>query len=362
MSGNATRIVFVTDADLLGTNPGGEFQLYSYNILTSDLAQITTVSATGLYSLFDFDLTDNGGSVVWASADDVVAGGNPNGRPNVYISATDGSTVSQVTSVDSFFAINPVISGNGSVVAFLSEADLEAGSNPNNEMRIFRVNVDGSGLAQVSGDGVIPTSISLSNDGSTIAFEGVGDPVAMNADGSREIFVINTDGSGLTQVSMSDSDSFEPKISGDGSLVVFSSRGDLTGGNSDGNYEVFVVNSDGMGTLQISDGDADSGTFQSGAPGEYDISGNSSVVVFSSEANLTGENASLEHTLFWSPASGGVVSQVLRDSTVAAGAIDRTAEKPTVSNDGSGIAFEAFGNLTSFDQPPFEKIYTTVIQ
>ena len=46
VSGDAGEIVFVDDADPLGTNPNGEWQLFSFDIGTKIVTQITDGSAT----------------------------------------------------------------------------------------------------------------------------------------------------------------------------------------------------------------------------------------------------------------------------------------------------------------------------
>lgn len=362
IAGDATEVVFVDDANPLGSNPNEEWQLWSFNLSTNDLVQITDGSATAVPALFDFDITDSGASVVWVSSDDF-AGTNPNNQFNVFMAATDGTGINQVTAIDAGFATNPKVSGMGSIVVFSSDTDL-TGDNPANDTQIFSINSDGSNLTQVTNLRLVPNNLWISDDGSTIAFEGVGDPFGTNADGSWEIFAMDIDGANLAQLTVSDGDSFVPKLSDNGSLVAFTSQEDLVpGGNTDGNYELFVAQTDGSGTVQISNGDSDSGTFMSGAPGSFDISGNGSYVVFASGANLTGENANLNHTIYWaSAAGGGAVSQLLRDGTVADGATNRTADQPGMTNDGFGIVFESDQNLTSDTQPAFDKIYTTIRQ
>ena len=79
---------------------------------------------------------------------------------------------------------------------------------------------------------------SISDDGSKIAFQ--------QSDGfDWEIFVINSDGSGLTQLTDNIIDDFIPSISGDGSKIVFCSQVE------ENEYELFVINSDGTDPIQI---------------------------------------------------------------------------------------------------------------
>ena len=361
ISGDAGEIIFVDEGDPLGENPSGDWQLFTYFIGSGNVVQITDGTAGAVPALFDFDVSGDGSEVVWVSSNDF-AMANPNNRPQVFIAPTAGGSISQVTSFDTQSAFNPRVSGSGNVIAFMSADDL-TGDNAALDDHIFTINADGSNLNQVLNQALAPQNMVISDDGSVIAFEAFGDPFGSNADNSLEIFTVLFDGTGLTQVTASAGDSFNPILSDDGSKVMFASRAEVVaGGNADGNYEVYVAQTDGSTITQISNGPDDSGTFASGAPGAFDLSGNGNWVVFTSESNLTGDNASLEHTIFTASADGGQIQQSLRDGTVAVDASQRRADQPTITNDGAGMAFESDVNLTSFTQPGFDKIYTTIRQ
>ena len=69
-----------------------------------------------------------------------------------------------------------------------------------------------------------------------------------NVDGDWEIFVINSDGTGaLTQLTDNTASDWYHSISGAGSKIAFQS-------DVDGDYEIFMINSDGTGGLtQLTD-------------------------------------------------------------------------------------------------------------
>jgi Tol biopolymer transport system component len=359
ISGDAGEIVFVDDADPLGTNPNGEWQLFSFDIGTDVVTQITDGSATAMPSLEDFDLTDNGDSVVWVSADDFV-GTNPNNQFNVFIASTSGAGISQVTAIDDGLAYDPQVSGTN-VVVFLSDSDL-TGDNAARDTHIFSIGTDGTNLTQVTNLPLNPENLALSDNGAKVAFQGLGDPFGSNADNSREIFVVDINGANLTQVSASDGDSLHPKLSDDGSLVAFTSAAAIfAGGNADGNYEMYVGQTDGSTVTQITDNEDNSGTYSNGTPGGFDISGNGAFVVFGARGNLTGDNQ-FSHTIFWATTDGSTIQQFLRQGTVPNSVYANEnfdAENPTIINDGAGIAFESTVNFTSGSVPTYVKIYTT---
>jgi Tol biopolymer transport system component len=109
---------------------------------------------------------------------------------------------------------------------------------------------------------------SISGDGSKIAFQS-------DVKGDFEIFVINSDGTGLTQLTHNTAGVMYPSISGDGSKIAFHSH-------VDGDYEIFVINSDGTGLAQLThntafdmypsiSGDGSKIAFLSTVDGDYEI-------------------------------------------------------------------------------------------
>jgi Tol biopolymer transport system component len=206
-----------------------------------------------------------------------------------------------------------------------------------------------------------PESLAFSDNGMWIAYFSPLDPFGANADNSREIFVVDIDGNGHAQLTDSLADSMEPDISDDGSLVAFASRADLIpGSNADGSYEVFVANTDGTGILQITGSADDSGTYTSGAPGALEISGFGSYVVFGSDADHTGDNPSQEHTIFWASTDGTMIAQSLRDGYVPPTVAGRAADNPHTVNDGAGILFDSAENYAFNSDGNDDKIFTTV--
>ena len=69
-------------------------------------------------------------------------------------------------------------------------------------------------------------------------------------DGDREIYVINADGSGVVQLTDNDSDERDPEWSPDGNRIMFVSDRD----NDVEMYDIYVMNADGSGVEQLTDG------------------------------------------------------------------------------------------------------------
>lgn len=324
-------------------NPGNYTQLYSLQTATGALTKITNESEIGdVRSAWDIDA--NATKIAFVSREDY-AGNNPNNSKQVFVANTDGTGFVQlsqsVRANDNVYYVQ--LSGDGTTVLFNSYADLD-GSNPDENNRTWFVNADGTGIRQLGGV-FAGEQLALSYDGSKVAFEYYLNPLGNNGDNNREIFVINTDGSDLTQITLTDSGaSWEPEISDDGSRIVFVSDAEpVPGGNVDGNYEVYVANTDGSGIVQITSADENSGTEeysnQLPTPRAVDISGDGNYVLFESNADLTGRGELDFHSLFWATSDGTLIEQQLRPATLPEEA-DQDTERSYLNYDGSQILID----------------------
>ena len=152
-------------------------------------------------------------------------------------------------------SLSVIIVGDGSTIAFQSTV-IGCG------WEIFVINPDGSDLTQLTYNTAQDGHPLISADGTKIAFKS-------NVDGDFEIFVVNPDGSDLTQLTYNTVYDGSPTISADGSTIAFHSSG-----------YIFVVNSDGTGLAQVTDlyaaapsisADGTKIAFQSIVDGDFEI-------------------------------------------------------------------------------------------
>lgn len=116
------------------------------------------------------------------------------------------------------------ISGDGSRIVFESNVD--------GDYEIFVANSDGTGLLQLTNNNIEDGSPSISYDGTRIAF-------ISRVDGKdAEICVINSDGTGFRQLTSNTWDDLDPFLCGDGSKIAFESY-------IDGDSELCIINYDG---------------------------------------------------------------------------------------------------------------------
>jgi uncharacterized protein (TIGR03437 family) len=143
-------------------------------------------------------------------------------------------------------SLNPTLSGDGRHIVFESTADL-TGDGTGTHFRAF---VADATADTISFSELAPTrapAAAISQDGASIAFASAEDLTGENSDRNSEIF-LSTAGhtTQITSTTPADASTrvrdgnFQPSISDDGGLVAFSSNRDLTGENADGNLEIFL--------------------------------------------------------------------------------------------------------------------------
>jgi TolB protein len=135
---------------------------------------------------------------------------------------TSGPWLFQVFSISQTYPIIASISGDGTKIAYTV--------NMGGDDEVFVVNSDGTGLTQLTDNTAADSYASISDDGTKIAFHS-------NVDGDDEVFVVNSDGTGLTQLTDNTAADSYASISGDGTKIAYTS--DVNGDN-----EIFVIIND----------------------------------------------------------------------------------------------------------------------
>ncbi len=143
------------------------------------------------------------------------------------------------------FNMRPDLSDDGRWLAFTSTYN-PLGTNADRNSEVFLYDLHNDSVRQLtqSSGGSSSAQVSLSGDGSRLAFASTADLLGTNADGNLEIFLLDLFDDTLTQVTQSiGSGSFnvEPALSGDGRTLAFISAANLTGHNAVGLPQLFVA-------------------------------------------------------------------------------------------------------------------------
>ena len=274
INADGTRVVFQSNTNSLGTNGDGNFELFLWDASTG-LTQIT--NATSGNSAFP-SINAAGNRIAFDSDADLV-GSNGDGNREIFL--WDFSTgFTQVTNTtggkNSFF---PRLNAGGNRIAFHSDAN-PLNSNVDGNFEIFLWDAS-TGLSQITNSitgGCNGAAINAA--GNRIAFVSDADLAGSNSDRNNEIFLWDSS-TGFTQITNSVSaDNLVPAINAAGNRIAFDSNGDLLG-NSD-SYEVFLWDSS-AGLTQVTNSIVGSGISTIDAAGVR--------IAFGSSANFLGSNS-----------------------------------------------------------------------
>ena len=284
--------------------------------------------------------------LAWSSSDEAVATVDETGLVTGVGRGIATITASTVGGVTGTAEIE--VTG-GDKIAFLTGRD--------GNFEIYVMNADGSGQTNLTNNPSPDGPPAWSPDGTRIAF-------MSRRDGNFEIYVMNADGSGQTNLTSNPSTDGAPAWSPDGNRIAFASR-------RDGNQEIYVMNADGSGQTNLTNNPSFDGPpawSPDGSRIAFTSSRDSNGTIHvmnadgSGQINLTNRPVETHFNPAWSPDGTRIAFRSLDPqrgqhdiSVVNADGSGRTNltnnlarnSRPRWSPDGSRIAFTSFqdGNL-----------------
>ena len=130
ISSDGQYVAFVSRSPLTPLFISGN-QVYVVNTTTGAITQITNVDGNGSFPSPNAD-----GSIISFDFGGNLNGGNPEGNKEVYVYDMSNGVITQITQQTTGDSDDPSINGNGSLIAFESNANINGG-NPNGEEEIY---------------------------------------------------------------------------------------------------------------------------------------------------------------------------------------------------------------------------------
>lgn len=239
-SPDGKKIAFRSDRD-------GKFQIYVMNADGSNLTRLTTTPGDNMVPNWSPDGTQ------------LAFHSNRDGNWEIYVMDADGSNQRRLAANPAEDS-HPVWSPDGRRLAFHSNRD--------GDYDVYVMNADGTGVTALTRNQADDAWAAWSPDGRQIAF-------SSTAAGSWDIWVMNADGSGLTNLTQGaapfppgphpvsrslifnwalrrdpaqPASNIVPTWSPDGSRIAFMS-------NRDGLYDIYLMNADGTGPMDLTQTD-----------------------------------------------------------------------------------------------------------
>lgn len=311
LSADGSRLAFYSASDLTGGNADRSFEVFVYERGSSQLRQISNepggqfaggnqtpglsgdgsriafqhyaVSGnTANYQTQSYDLTTNTLSTLTPLGYFEASAISHDGKTIAVSTGNLGLRLFDTTTQTFSGVLMPTpfdftLSGDGKRIVYEGFSQ---------SVRLYDVATGTTTIVSPPGSGFNQRPV-LSADGKSLAFTSTFDPLGQNPDHNAEVFRYDIASQTLVQIThTSGADASSVGLSADGSRIVFSSAADLTGGNADGNMEVFVYDLLAGSFQQLTD--TLGGIYSAGAV----ISEDGLTVAYVSNLNLNGANPS----------------------------------------------------------------------
>ena len=249
---------------------------------------------------------------------------------------------------------SPSISGDGTRVAFESDSDFLGQGIITGQLEIWLYDTATMTVTRVttaSGDGLRRSgNASVSDDGTVVAFHSSSDFLGQGIDdGQMEIWLYDTATMTVTRVTTSSDganrDSYYPSLSADGTVVAFASDSELLGPSiANGQYEIWLYDTATMTVTRVTTSSDGDNRYSMRAS----LSDDGNRVAFYSDSDFLGQGIDDEQFEIW---LYDTATMTVTRVTTAAGSVNRDSWYPSLSGDGTKIAFESDSDFLSQSIP-----------
>ncbi|GJM15648.1 MAG: hypothetical protein DHS20C13_09750 [Thermodesulfobacteriota bacterium] len=238
ISGNGERVAFQTNV-ISANNPEGNYEIYVFDNPSDTLIMITDEPA-GVAARFPS--LNGDGTLVAFSSNSTNGGQNPEGNRELFLANTVTNSVLQVTNTTSGDAFQSTITSDGSLVAFSHTGNVR-GLNSTGNRQLFLFNLNTGDIGAVTndntGDSFVPN---INGDGTCLAFHSNANLTGGNPLGGQQVYIYNIALDAFTQITTDlDGVGVNGAVDNSCSLVTFTSNANINNGNPDNNFEVYLA-------------------------------------------------------------------------------------------------------------------------
>lgn len=216
---DAGTLVTAATTEETDSNPYNEPRLSAWSLPGAARTEVFPFRVHGGISLSDDGLT-----YAFVSREDLT-GQNPDGGYEIYVASADGTTIVQITErpFDASPRVFLELAGSGGQLLYIDQTD-PLGTNPDELDQLFMADSDGTGLVQltdVTDSAATFCGSTISDDGQRIVFGHRADLTGENPGGACQLFRVDPDGAGLAQLTTGDGGSSDPRLSGSGESIAY---------------------------------------------------------------------------------------------------------------------------------------------
>jgi VCBS repeat-containing protein len=294
LSADGSKLAFYSGAsNLTSGDTNGQWDIFLYDTATRALTNVTQGGNGDSYST---DLSADGSKLAFYSYARNLTSGDTNGAPDVFLYDTTTHSFTNVTQGGNGSSAKPVLSADGSKLAFESDASNLTSGDTNGNWDIFLYDAATHAFTNVTqgGNGSSGEAV-LSADGSKLAFYSYASNLTPgDTNGAPDIFLYDTTTHALTNVTQDGNGfSFSPDLSADGSkLAFYSDASNLTPGDTNGAPDIFLYDTATHAFTNVAQGG-------DGFSSAHDLSADgSSLAFYSNASNLTPDDTNGKFDIF----------------------------------------------------------------
>jgi TolB protein len=222
-------------------SPDGTRIVYTCFGLTASDICVINADGTGMLNLTNTQSVDEGFPAWSPDGKQIAFTTRRDGYNEIYVMPAPAAGAQAAAAASTWMRLTnnpgddfaPAWSPDGSQIAFVSDRDQKAGVYD-----IYIMQSDGSGVRRLTADTALDFEPAWSPDGKLIAFRS-------NHNGPADIYVIGVDGAGLRNLTTdAPSNEWAPDWSPDGKLIAFQT-------DRDGDWEVYTMNADGSNPINL---------------------------------------------------------------------------------------------------------------